>query len=230
MKAVNFSLTQYYDRIGFEERPKADEYTLKQLMRHRLMTVPFENLDIQAGMPISLAPEEIVDKIIHRNRGGYCYELNGLFAMALEAPGIKYQFIAARPMFYKTKLPKTHMAIVALVDDKQWLCDLGFGGHGICAPMELGCLGEPITQGHDQFMLSKSGTKGYLLQAYVNDAWINQYSFDLSPREWIDFEPANHLNSTHPDAIFVQKRLVIIQNLAGRTIFSAIYSRPFNKV
>ena len=218
MQANNFSLQKYCERIGYEGRPKADAQTLKQLMRHQLMTVPFENLDVQAGKVVSLVPEEIVEKIIDRNRGGYCYEVNGLFAMALETLGIEYQFVAARPMFYPVKRPKTHMAIIATVEDKQWLCDLGFGSYGIRVPMDLAEIGKPIKQDHDLFMLEKSEAGEYLLKAYVDDAWANQYAFDLSPWEWIDFAPANYLNSTHPDAIFVQKRLVIIQNLAGRTI------------
>lgn len=218
MQANNFSLQKYCERIGYEDRPKADAQTLKQLMRHQLMTVPFENLDVQAGKVVSLVPEEIVEKIIDRNRGGYCYEVNGLFAMALEALGIEYQFVAARPMFYPVKRPKTHMAIIATVEGKQWLCDLGFGSYGIRAPMDLAEISKAIKQDHDVFMIDKSEAGDYLLKAYIEGAWANQYAFDLHPWEWIDFAPANYLNSTHPDAIFVQKRLVIIQNLAGRTI------------
>ena len=218
MQTNNFSLQKYCERIGYEGQPKTDVQTLKQLMRHQLMTVPFENLDVQAGKVVSLVPEEIVDKIINRNRGGYCYEVNGVFAMALEALGIEYEFVAARPMFYPVKRPKTHMAVIATVDGGQWLCDLGFGSYGIRAPMDLAEIGKPIEQDHDTFMLEKTGTDEYLLKAYVDGAWANQYAFDMHPWEWIDFAPANYLNSTHPDAIFVQKRLVIIQNLAGRTI------------
>ncbi|MBU3625516.1 arylamine N-acetyltransferase [Polynucleobacter sp. JS-Safj-400b-B2] len=218
MQANNFSLRKYCERIGYEEEPKANEQTLKGLIRHQLMTVPFENLDVQAGKVVSLVPEEIVEKIINRNRGGYCYEVNGLFGMALEILGIEYQFVAARPMFYPVKRPKTHMAIIAKVDGRDWLCDLGFGSYGIRAPMDLAEIGKPIKQDHDVFMLEKLDTGEYLLKAYVDDAWANQCAFDLHSWEWIDFAPANYMNSTHPDAIFVQKRLVIIQNLAGRTI------------
>ena len=218
MQANNFSLAKYCERIGYEDKPKADAQTLRQLMRHQLMTVPFENLDVQAGKVVSLVPEEIVEKIVGRNRGGYCYEVNGLFAMALKALGVEYQFVAARPMFYPVKRPKTHMAIIATVEGKQWLCDLGFGSYGIRAPMDLVEIGKSIKQDHDVFMLEKSDAGDHLLKAYIDDARANQYAFDLYPWEWIDFAPANYLNSTHPDAIFVQKRLVIIQNLAGRTI------------
>lgn len=218
MKAENFTLQDYFKRIGLSSDVKADIAGVTEMMRCQLFTVPFENLDVQAGKVVSLVPEEIVEKILHRNRGGYCYEINGLFAMALEALGIPYQFVAARPMFYPVKRPKTHMAIVLKVDGAEWLCDLGFGSYGIRAPMRLDLTGVEVRQDFDTFLLGKSNEREFLLQALVDGEWANQYAFDLSPQDWIDFVPANYLNSTHPDAVFVQKLLVVLHDPAGRTI------------
>jgi N-hydroxyarylamine O-acetyltransferase len=218
MKAENFVLQQYLNRIGFIGDAKADLATVSNMMRCQLFSVPFENLDVQAGKIVSLVPEEIVEKIIDRNRGGYCYEVNGIFAMALQALEIPYQFVAARPMFYPVRRPKTHMAIVLEMNNEKWLCDLGFGSYGIRAPMRLNLLDAEIKQDFDKFMLSKTNEREYLLKAQVDGEWTNQYAFDLSPQEWIDFTPANYLNSTHPDAIFVQKLLVVLHNRDGRAI------------
>jgi N-hydroxyarylamine O-acetyltransferase len=218
MKADNFSLNAYFERVGYQGTPAADIGTVGELMKQQLFTVPFENLDVQAGKVVSLVPEEIVEKIVGRKRGGYCYEVNGLFAMALEALGIRYQFVAARPMFYPVRRPKTHMAIVAFVGGHSWLCDLGFGSYGIRAPVRLDTEKTEVRQDDDTFFLEKEGETGYLLKAMVEGVWANQYAFDLSPQEWIDFAPANYLNSTHPDAVFVQKPLVVLHNPSGRTI------------
>lgn len=218
MHAENFSLQGYFDRIGFKGAPKADIATVAQIMRCQLFTVPFENLDVQAKKIVSLVPEEIVEKIVHRKRGGYCYEVNGLFAMAMQALGIRYQFVAARPMFYPAKRPRTHMALVLTLDGKPWLCDLGFGSYGIRAPMSLDALDVEIKQDADTFMLTKTDDGVHVLRAWVDGQWTNQYGFDLSSQEWIDFAPANYLNSTHPDAIFVQKVVIVQFNEAGRKI------------
>lgn len=187
-------------------------------MRCQLFTVPFENLDVQMGKVVSLIPEEIVDKIIERKRGGYCYEVNGLFAMALDALGVAYQFVAARPMFYPARRPKTHMAIVTHLDGHDWLCDLGFGSYGIRAPISLTRLNCEVQQDSDYFRLIRDDDGNYLLQAICEGEWASQYEFNLSPQEWIDFMPANYLNSTHPDAVFVQKVLVVLHNPDGRKI------------
>jgi len=104
------------------------------------------------------------------------------------------------------------------VDGEEWLFDLGFGVHGIRKPMRLTVLDVEIKQDSDVFMLSKSNENRYLLKALSEGEWANQYEFDLSPQEWIDFVPANHLNSTHPDAIFVKKLLVVLHNPTGREI------------
>ncbi|NMW20800.1 MAG: arylamine N-acetyltransferase [Chlorobiaceae bacterium] len=218
MKADNFTLEKYFDRVGYNGNASKDIVTLTDIMRCQLFSVPFENLDVQAGKIVSLVPEEIVEKIVMRKRGGYCYEVNGLFAMALQELGVPYIFVAARPMIYPVRRPKTHMALVVDVDGEEWLFDLGFGVHGIRKPMRLTVLDVEIKQDSDVFMLSKSNENRYLLKALSEGEWANQYEFDLSPQEWIDFVPANHLNSTHPDAIFVKKLLVVLHNPTGREI------------
>ncbi|MCH9742433.1 MAG: arylamine N-acetyltransferase [Proteobacteria bacterium] len=217
MKSETFTLSRYLERIGYTGDIEASTDTLAALMRHQLFTVPFENLDVQAGKIVSMNPDEIAEKILAQPRGGYCYEVNGLFAMALAALSIPYRFIAARPMFYPVKRPKTHMAIVAEVEGKQWLCDLGFGSYGLRAPLAIDAINEVVSQDYDQFMLTQDGGD-YVLKAWVDGEWANQYGFNLSPHEFIDFMPANYLNSTHPDAIFVQKRLVVKHHPQGRDI------------
>ena len=218
MKAQNFDLQEYFSRIGFQGVAYADFATLTRMMRRQLFSVPFENLDVQQGKVVSLVPEEIYSKIVNRQRGGYCYEVNGLFAMALGALGIPYQFVAARPMTYPVRRPKTHMAIVVTIEDEQWLCDLGFGSYGIREPFNLTWIDREIMQDLDAFKLTGSPERNYLLQSFVDGAWKNLYEFNLNSQEWVDFEPANYMNSTHPDSIFVQWLMVVLQNPLGKDV------------
>jgi len=220
MKADNFSLQAYFARIGFQGAASADLATLTHMMRCQLFSVPFENLDVQQGKVVSLVPEEIYRKIVERKRGGYCYEVNGIFAMALDALGISYRFVAARPMTYPVRRPKTHMAIVATIEGEQWLCDLGFGSYGIREPVNLDWLDREIRQDFDTFKLSKSQEGDYLLQSLTDGAWKNLYGFNLNPQEWVDFEPANFMNSTHPDSIFVKWLMVVLQTPSGKDVLT----------
>jgi len=210
-------------RIGLTDLADSDTFSaaeLRRLMQAHLRAITFENLDVQAGKVVSLLPEDIVSKIVGSDgcarRGGYCYEQNGLFAMALTALGIPYYFVACRPMFYPMLRPKTHMALIVTVQQQAYLCDLGFGSYGMRAPIALAEVNLPQQQEFDQFRLAMPVPGEYVLQAWVNEQWSNQFGFDLHPAQWIDFLPANYLNSTHPDTIFVQKRLLIRQTAEGR--------------
>ena len=221
MKSANFDLQSYFSRTGFQGSASADFETLKSMMRCQLFSVPFENLDVQAGKVVSLVPEEVYEKIVERRRGGYCYEVNGLFAMALDALGFSYRYVAARPMTYPVRRPKTHMVIVVTLDDEQWLCDLGFGSFGIREPINLRWLDREIGQDFDTFNLTMVSERDYLLQSLTDGAWKNLYEFNLCPQEWVDFEPANFLNSTHPDSIFVKNLMVVLQNESGKKVLTS---------
>lgn len=218
MKADNFDLQAYFDRIGYAGGAGGDLATVAEVMRRQLYSVPFENLDVQAGKAISLEPADIVDKIVHRRRGGYCYEVNGLLAMALEAMGVSYRFVGCRPMTYPARRPRTHMALLVPLEGREWLCDTGFGSYGIRAPMALDAVGEEIRQGFDSYLLERAGEQEYILKAKVEGEWADQYAFDLWPHEWVDFMPANWLNSTHPDTLFVKHLIVMRQTPEGRMV------------
>jgi len=214
-----FKLADYLTRIGFQGMARADLATVTSLMRAQLQAVPFENLDIQAGKMISIDPDVIAEKLITRRRGGYCYEVNGLFAMALHALQIPYFFIAARPLtHHNVKKPKTHMAVVVEIDGDQWLCDCGYGGYGLRAPMNLGLLDTEVSQDGELFILSRVNDSEIILKSHVQDVWEAQYTFDLAPQDWVDFEPANYYSSTHHDSLFVRKLLVVLCTAGGRKI------------
>ncbi|RVU86528.1 arylamine N-acetyltransferase [Leucothrix sargassi] len=219
MTSDHFVLENYFKRIGYNgDNFKHDAASLKELMQCQLFSIPFENLDVLSGKGISLEAEDIIEKTVNNSRGGYCYELNGLFAMALTALGISYKFVAARPMFYPVKRPRTHMVIIAELENRSWLIDLGFGSYGIREPIALDQLDQTLEQGYDRFQLSVLENNDYLVSAMVNGEWTKQFAFENHAAEWIDFVPANFLNSNHPDAIFVQKPVLISHNETGRQI------------
>jgi N-hydroxyarylamine O-acetyltransferase len=205
-----FSLPRYLARVGLLQAPAPDAAGLRQLMRSQLFHVPFENLSVQAGERISLEPEAIARKILEQGRGGYCYEVNGLFAMALSALGFRWRLIGARPMFYGRRWAKTHVMLLVECADAQYLCDTGFGRFGLRAPLELRVSETGERQDWERFRLQQCAGE-WVLQAWVDGAWENQVSFDEQPMEWVDFMPAHFFNSQSPESVFVQK-LVIVQH------------------
>src|SRR5580704_19527217 len=86
----------YLDRVGVAGSAVSDAAGLRTLHRAHQLTVPFENLSIHLAEPISLDERDLIDKVVTRRRGGFCYELNGAFALLLEVLGAQVTRAAAR--------------------------------------------------------------------------------------------------------------------------------------
>ena len=218
IEASSFDLQQYLRRINFEGEIELSLEGIKKLMQSQIFSVPFEDIDVQAGKAISLVGDDIVNQIVDKNRGGYCYQINGIFSLALQEIGLPHYYIAVRPLVNPGQNAKTHLAIIALIENEEYLIDLGFGGNSIREPLKLSETGTEIQQGFDTFTLVKTEEDDYLLQIKMGKEWSNLYSFDLTPQRWIDFKPANHYNYSHPDSFFVNNLIVVLQNPSGKKI------------
>ena len=118
----------YLRRIGYDgpRRPSAE--VLRSLHRRHLFSVPFENLDIPLGVPIRLDLGLLYDKIVLRRRGGFCYELNGLFGALLTALGFRVQMLSARVRREDGGFgPEFDHMLLKVALDEPWLVDVGFG-------------------------------------------------------------------------------------------------------
>ena len=122
----------YLRRIAVSPPVTADAATVRRLHRAHQIAVPFENLSIHLSEPISLEESDLVDKIVQRRRGGFCYELKGLFALLLEALGASVTRVAARVHGDSGFGPPfDHLALIVRPADGSgpWLADVGFGRH-----------------------------------------------------------------------------------------------------
>ncbi|MFC4854740.1 arylamine N-acetyltransferase family protein [Actinophytocola glycyrrhizae] len=121
---------RYLDRIGARRPAAPDVAALRDLHRRHLETVPFENLSIHLGEPVALDEDTLVDKIVRRRRGGFCYELNGAFAALLAALGYDVRLLAASVFGADGTLSPAFDHLVLLVElDERYLVDVGFGAH-----------------------------------------------------------------------------------------------------
>src|SRR5687768_9467525 len=85
----------YLHRINYQGSLAPTARTLRDLQVAHLQTVPFENLSIHSAEPIILNDEALFEKIVLRRRGGFCYELNGLFAALLRKLGFEVVMLSA---------------------------------------------------------------------------------------------------------------------------------------
>jgi len=194
-------LNEYLLRIGVERPGPADAPALGALHRAHQMTVPFENLSIHLAEPISLSADDLIDKVVVRRRGGFCYELNGAFALLLEALGFHVRRVAAR-VHGDGGLgpPFDHLALVVhpADDSGPWLADVGFGSHATF-PLLL------------ESRQDQRDPAGRFLLADAEDADVDvlkdgepQYRLERRERVLGDFVPTCWWQQTSPRSHFTQ--------------------------
>jgi len=125
------NVTTYLERIHYAQPIKPDVETLRELQHAHMLTVPFENLDIGLKRPIKIDETSIWEKLIIQKRGGFCYELNGLFAWLLKQIGFEVAYLNARVFNREGKLgiDFDHLALLVQIPSQpeRWLSDVGFG-------------------------------------------------------------------------------------------------------
>jgi N-hydroxyarylamine O-acetyltransferase len=131
-------LAAYFDRIGFEGRAAPDRATLTALQRAHLLAIAYENFDVQFGRPLTIDPQAAFEKIVRRRRGGWCFEMNGLFAAALDAVGFKVTRLAGgvRRDLMGDVMVGNHLVLKVDLPDGPWIADVGFGD-GALEPFPL---------------------------------------------------------------------------------------------
>jgi N-hydroxyarylamine O-acetyltransferase len=134
---MSLSLTNYLTRIGFEGKPHAELETLRRIHRLHLEAIPYENLDVQLGRIVGFDLHEIYRKLVLSRRGGWCYEMNGLMAWALEEIGFNVTRLAGAVVRDKVgdESIGAHLALCIQLDDP-YLVDVGFGD-GLIEPMPI---------------------------------------------------------------------------------------------
>lgn len=206
----------YLARIGYQGSLTPSIETLRGRHRAHVMTVPFENLDIHLGRAISLDPADLFRKIVVDRRGGYCFELNGLFALLLEDVGFAVTRLAARVSSGAEGVrPRSHQLLRVQLGEAAWIADVGFGGNGLLEPLRM-TDGRVEQQGTDRFRLVAQEREGYLLQYDMDRGWTNLYSFALDSWLPIDYTFANYYHSHSPDSLFMQRRICTMPTPEGR--------------
>jgi N-hydroxyarylamine O-acetyltransferase len=191
----------YLRRIGVTDPVPSDVEGLRLLHRAHLMTVPFENLGIHLSEQISLAEDDLVAKIVTARRGGFCYELNGLFALLLETLGAEVTRVGAA-VYSDGRLgpPFDHLALVVRTADGSgpWLADVGFGRHAVC-PLRLDDRGEQDDPaGSFRIADAADGDVDVLMDG------TPQYRIEMRARSLADFAPTCWWQQTSPASHFTQ--------------------------
>jgi len=183
-------INQYLQRINYQGPVSPTAETLRQLQVAHLQSVPFENLSIHAKEPIILNDEALFEKIVTGRRGGFCYELNGLFAALLRKLGFKVEMLSAGVSNNQNGFGPDfdHMTLLVTAPDspdERWLADVGFGD-SFLEPLRLDFEREQV-QGERAYKIIEAESHLIMMQREGNDEWKAQYRFTQCPYEYADY-------------------------------------------
>jgi N-hydroxyarylamine O-acetyltransferase len=209
----------YLQRINYTGPLNPTAENLAGLHRAHLLAVPFENLDIHLGRPIVLDETSLFRKIVEERRGGFCYELNGLFAALLRRLGFNVTLLSARVSGDNNAFGPEFDHLTLLVQlEERWLADVGFG-ECFREPLRLDQPGEQV-QPLGAYRLTHAGDEWVYWERQEAMAWQPQYQFTLQPRRLADFAGMCRYQQTAPESHFTQKRICSLATPEGRVSLS----------
>lgn len=212
-KDENLFINEYLKLIKYDYEIDKSIETLREIHKHHLINIPFENLDIMNKISLDLNLDSLCNKIIKGGRGGLCYELNGLFLQLLTQIGFDAYYLGAQVSEYGNEYD--HVLIMVKLDGESWLLDVGFGDNFLY-PIKL-ILNEPQKDTKGYYKIVKSKDEQYdLLKSKDNKIYDKQYTFTLKERSLEEFEDRCRWFETSERSIFNKYKLCAKETEHGR--------------
>ena len=227
------NLDDYFNRVGLKSSPSISETGLHELHIAQFYVIPFENLNIHLGLGINVDSESIIQKLIYKKRGGYCFELNGLMLLVLNELGFRARPLLARVHMGNPPSGRTHQLNLVVIKNRKWIIDVGFGAGGFRNPIPLE-VGEYKQDANVEIRLSKHSELGWLYETKEKDVWKESYSFELATVIHSDIVLGNHFTTTSSLAHFTKVKTASLPTKNGRislneTLFTRIDNGDITK-
>ncbi len=208
-------IKQYLERIKYVGPVDNTFEVLSNLQIMHLMNVPFENLDIHNNIKIDLT--NLFNKIVTRKRGGFCYELNGLFYVLLKELGFTVKMVSARVYDGKKDYSPEfdHMALIVKIKDDHFLADVGFGEF-LFYPVKIELDKEAIDPAGIFRIETFDENYKVIKKKNAGGLFIPQYIFSENERQLEEFYARCRYHQTSRESHFMKKRICSLPVKGGR--------------
>ena len=214
-------IEQYLRKLQLNDfEPTVNLATLTKLQDAHLKYIPYENFDCLNGKITSLKRQDMFNKVIMHNRGGICFELNGLYNWLLESLGFDVTSYSARFIDkMETYQLRRHRVMCVALGEKRYLTDVGVNSESPRVPLEI-VEGLIQSDGISQYKFTRSEFWGWLLwQKERGKIWKRLFGFTEEPQIDKDFITASFWCDAHLDSPFIKsKKLSIFREDCNITI------------
>lgn len=211
-------INTYLTRISVpaEPDPAPTIETLRLLQKRHLLSVPFENLDIDWKRPIVLDTDRFYGKIVEERRGGFCYELNGLFNDLLRGLGFNTRLVSARVFGGENGFGPEfdHAAIIVTIGELEFLADVGFGDFA-AEPLRI----IADVEQHDRegdFVIRRAEFGVLEVAKKIDGVLVTEYKFEPIGRDLSQFAEMCDFHQNSPESHFTKGKLCSILTDEGR--------------
>jgi len=189
------NVDEYLAHIGYTGSKEPTLANLDALHSCHLFSIVFENMSCIIGEKVQLDHDWIFEKIIKRGRGGFCFELNGMFHWLLKSLGYDVRMVSAAVAAPRLptgfSFPTDHLMNLVKVENRQFLCDVGFGKHTFTTPIPLEVGVHSSLHGLHRVIGEKGGAVD--VQKWDGGAWSTKCRVDIvTKRVFSDFETQCH--------------------------------------
>lgn len=213
---INF----YLRKIGFNNKIELNGETLERLQITHLKNIPYENLDILNHVPLSLDAESLFKKMILNCRGGYCFELNGLYSNLLKSLGFDVTNLAGRfANEGDTIKMRSHRILKVRTEDGIYICDVGVRSESPRRALKF-IHGLIQNDGVSEYKFVHDDFYGHTLwQKEQGKDWKRIYGFTEEPQLDIDYIMPSFFCEKHPQSRFTGfKKISIFSDTANITL------------
>jgi len=190
---------------------------LNQLQNACVQNIAYENLDILAGKSISLEFDDLFEKIVTQNRGGYCFELNGFLIHMLREMDFTVHDRFARFLRNESTIPmRRHRVAVVSLAEGDYLCDIAVGQIAPRLPVKLE---DGLVQKQPNGEIYKpvrDARHGWVIYEQYKGDWRQFICFTEDDQFDVDYIQPHYFCLTHPDSIFNKKYMLSIKTPSGR--------------
>lgn len=209
---------KFFERIGLPSDTKIEKTYdfLKKVQYHCVTSIAYENLDILDKKPLSLDTKDLFEKIVEQNRGGYCFEVNGLLSYVLKQLGFKVDDYFARYLRGESEIPmRRHRILAVECDDGRFFFDIGIGQPAPRYPVKLE-EGVSQPQFDEVYKFEKDDEFGWILYDLHEGEWRKFISFTQEIQYEVDFVQPSFFCEAHPSSPFNKVPMIAIKTEKGR--------------
>ena len=195
-----------YQRMNVSRPKEVSRLSIERLRRQFSEIMPYENFSALRDGAVAIDGASLLSKV-ESQRGGYCFELNLMFACLLSDLGVEHAMHLGRVWLRDPEEapPRNHGTNVIMIDGEQFIADVGFGGRAprCLVPFRVDSTAIDDGDGEDEpIRTTDGGTHGIMIERRIDGSWKKQFSLELLAAEASDIEVANYYQGSHPQSAF----------------------------